>query len=65
MGDDAAEEFFMLAAAAGLEHVKVVISPTDFRTERAAARPRDSAGLDGRACTGHWRSELAQYPRGS
>lgn len=31
VGDAAAEELFFLAAAVGLPHVKVIISPTDFR----------------------------------
>jgi hypothetical protein len=31
VGDEAAEELFVLAAQVGLSHVKVVIAPTDFR----------------------------------
>ncbi|HLA72744.1 MAG TPA: L,D-transpeptidase family protein [Steroidobacteraceae bacterium] len=31
MGNEAAEDLFVLAALAGPEHVRVVISPTDFR----------------------------------
>jgi hypothetical protein len=31
MGDDAAEDLFVLSALVGKEHVSVVISPTDFR----------------------------------
>ena len=63
MGDDAAEEFFILAAAAGLEHVKVVISPTDFRTGEpppGGTLPAWTAELY-RALV----RELAQYPRDS
>jgi len=64
MGDDAAEEFFMLAAAAGLEHVKVVISPTDFRT----SGPTTAGGSLPAWTAELYRAlarELAQYPRGS
>jgi len=31
VGDEAAEELFVLAAQTGLAHVKVIIAPTDFR----------------------------------
>jgi hypothetical protein len=64
MGDDAAEEFFTLAAAVGLEHVKVVISPTDFRT----SAPTTAAGTLPAWTERLYRelaSELAQYPPGS
>jgi murein L,D-transpeptidase YafK len=39
MGDDAAEEVFVLSALAGREHVKVIISPTDFRTHGKTGPP--------------------------
>ena len=39
MGDEAAEELFVMAALSTKENVKVVISPTDFRTQ---ASPRFS-----------------------
>jgi hypothetical protein len=31
MGDDAAEELFVLAAASGIENVTVILSPVDLR----------------------------------
>jgi hypothetical protein len=31
MGDQAAEDLFVLAAETGIEHVTIVISPVDFR----------------------------------
>ncbi len=34
MGDDIAEDLFILAARAGKENVRVMIAPTDFRLER-------------------------------
>ena len=34
MGDEAAEDLFVLAAETGLQHVTVVISPVDFRAGR-------------------------------
>ncbi len=64
VGDDAAEELFTLAAVVGLDHMKVVISPTDFRTSAltttAATLPAWTERLY-RALA----SELAQYLRGS
>jgi murein L,D-transpeptidase YafK len=33
MGDDAAEDLFILAARTGKENVRVLIAPTDFRLE--------------------------------
>ena len=35
MGDDAAEDLFILAARAGRDNVRVIIAPTDFRVEPA------------------------------
>ncbi|HET9864834.1 MAG TPA: hypothetical protein VFP37_15430, partial [Steroidobacteraceae bacterium] len=32
MGNEAAEDLFVLAALAGKEHVEIVIAPTDFRS---------------------------------
>jgi len=32
MGDEAAEDLFVLAADTGLQNIKVVLSPVDFRT---------------------------------
>ena len=32
MGDPAIEELFVLAAETGLENIKVILSPVDFRT---------------------------------
>jgi hypothetical protein len=32
MGDEAAEDLFTLAARAGLEHVRVILSPVDLRS---------------------------------
>lgn len=44
VGDEAAEELFLLAARIGLPNVKVIIAPTDFRktpaTEVAQGKPR-------------------------
>jgi len=63
VGDEAAEEFFTLVAAVGLDHVKVVISPTDFRRSSrmmtAGTLPSWTDKLY-RALA----SELSQYPSG-
>ena len=37
MGDDAAEELFVLAAMVGKPKIKLIIAPTDFRKESATA----------------------------
>ena len=39
MGDPAAEELFVLAALAGPENVRVILSPVDFRQQAAATIP--------------------------
>lgn len=42
MGDEAAEDLFVVAAEAGLEHIKVILSPMDFRV---CDPPKDLSGL--------------------
>ena len=37
MGDEAAEDLFVLAAVTGIEYVRVVIAPEDFRKDPAPA----------------------------
>jgi len=37
MGDEAAEELFVLAAETGIEHISVILSPVDFRTRQLPA----------------------------
>jgi L,D-transpeptidase catalytic domain len=61
MGDEAAEELFALAALVGMDHLKVVISPTDLRLGTAlqagGTMPAWTARLYADLAT-----ELAQYP---
>jgi murein L,D-transpeptidase YafK len=38
MGDEVAEDLFVLAADVGIEKVKVILSPTDFRSAKVVAR---------------------------
>ncbi len=46
MGDEAAEELFVLAGDVGVEKVKVVLAPTDLRKGRAAVKdPKWTAEL--------------------
>ena len=40
MGDEAAEDLFVLAARTGLKKISVVIAPTDFRAHPQAAAPK-------------------------
>ncbi len=49
MGDDAAEELFVLAAETGIENVSVVLSPVDFRIRKL---PKNVSGLP------EWTEEL-------
>jgi hypothetical protein len=39
MGDEAAEDLFVLAADTGIEHIKVILSPVDFRAGKSV--PKD------------------------
>jgi murein L,D-transpeptidase YafK len=39
MGDEAAEELFVLASVVGLEKLKVIIAPTDFRKNSTSSAP--------------------------
>jgi murein L,D-transpeptidase YafK len=41
MGDEAAEELFVLAADVGIEKVKVILTPMDFRTAKIAMNEKD------------------------
>ncbi len=43
VGDQSAEELFVLAAAVGIGHVKVVIAPTDFRRNTTISSPAGPA----------------------
>jgi hypothetical protein len=63
MGDEAAEEFFTLVAAVGLDHVKVVISPTDFRRSSMLTRAGTLPPWTDRLYR-VLASELSQYPSG-
>ena len=38
MGDEAAEELFVLAAETGIENISVILSPVDFRTRELPAK---------------------------
>lgn len=43
IGDEGAEDLFVLAARVGLPHIKVIMSPTDLRTTAVPATPRTVA----------------------
>lgn len=61
MGDAAVEDLFILAARVGIERVRVVICPADFRAGRdvpVAAQPPWTPAL-----YADLRAALAQYPR--
>lgn len=60
MGDEAAEELFILAAKVGKERTRIVVSPTDWRTAAGAA-PRHAASWSSELYAA-LRAELEQYP---
>ena len=64
VGDEAAEEFFVLAADVGVENIAVILSPVDFRVGKAvppdANLPEWCASLYGAI-----RTRLKDYPKES
>ena len=60
MGDEGAEDLFILAAQVNRERIRIVVSPTDFRV-RDAAPPPHAPGWTGTLYRA-LRSELKQYP---
>lgn len=61
MGDEAAEELFVLAALVSPRRVRVVIAPTDFRTGGASPHGQGVPPWAG-DLYGQIRRELAQFP---
>lgn len=47
MGDNAAEELFVLAAQVGLSNIKVIIAPTDFRRTKPKSHSKQPVWLPG------------------
>ena len=39
MGDEAAEDLFILAAGTGIDNISVILSPVDFRTKQLTELP--------------------------
>ena len=39
MGDEVAEDLFVLAAVTGIQNIKVILSPVDFRTRELRELP--------------------------
>ena len=63
MGDDAAEDLFVLSALANKERVKIVISPTDFRAGKAVNLVEEPHWVGG--LYGMLREELRQFQKGT
>jgi murein L,D-transpeptidase YafK len=61
MGDQAAEDLFILAARVGKERTRILVSPTDFRADKAAVERQTPAWT--RELYDTLRSELRHYPR--
>ncbi|HVF35658.1 MAG TPA: L,D-transpeptidase family protein [Candidatus Saccharimonadia bacterium] len=45
IGDEAAEDLFVLAALAGKENVEIIVAPTDLRVSAFAPRPEDPSWI--------------------
>jgi hypothetical protein len=60
MGDEAAEDLFILAAQVGKERTRIVVSPTDFRVRSHA--PSQQLPIWTRELYAELRSQLRQYP---
>jgi hypothetical protein len=63
MGDEAAEDLFIMAALAGVPHVRIVISPTDFREHAARAPATERPWAE--QLYADLRTELTNYSRGA
>jgi murein L,D-transpeptidase YafK len=63
MGDDAAEDLFVLSALVSKERVKIVISPTDFRTGTSMNLVEEPHWVGG--LYGMLREELRQFQKGT
>lgn len=62
MGDQAAEDLFILAALTGIENIKVLLSPQDFRIHPNIQKfPSAPAWVEG--LYQQMRAELSRYPR--
>ena len=61
MGDEAAEDLFVLAADAGLKNIKVVLTPVDFRTHDLPQMTSALPAWTGELYSGI-KSELAAMP---
>jgi len=62
MGDEAAEDLFVLAALVGIENVRVILSPVDFRSAKAPAPP-SSAPAWTQTLWAAIQKELSNYPK--
>lgn len=60
MGNQAAEDLFILSALAGTEHVRIIVAPTDFRREQAEPEVNGPPWLH--QLYAKLRVELAHYP---
>jgi hypothetical protein len=61
MGDEAAEDLFIMAAQVSKERTRIVVSPTDFRAGTLATPRQASSWIP--ELYGTLRSELQHYPR--
>ena len=64
MGDPAAEDLFVLAALTGIENIKVILAPLDFRSGASPSLPSASPPWT-RQLYETIKNELAKYPPGA
>ena len=62
MGDEASEDLFVLAALTGLENIRVVLSPVDFRVRTLASLPSTAPPWTA-SLHNEIRAELLKYRR--
>ncbi len=62
VGDQAAEDLFVLAALAGIENIKIILTPIDFRKDSLGELPSNAPPWSHELYE-QIKVELARYPR--
>jgi murein L,D-transpeptidase YafK len=64
MGDEAAEDLFVLAADTGLKNISVVLAPVDFRDKHKSVPASAKAPAWTTSLYEKLREQLKQFPEG-